>query len=92
MDDTEHLVEDIEEVQENWSKFLKPTDITSGNAKLNLAYVANLFNLCPGLEELEEEELEGMEDWMFSGEGFFFLLFYPLSPPPFFFLKKKQNR
>jgi plastin-1 len=31
-------------------KFLRPTDIVKGNAKLNLAFVANLFNTWPGLE------------------------------------------
>ena len=44
----------------------KPTDITSGNPKLNLAFVANLFNVCPGLEKLSEEEAKGLD---FSTEG-----------------------
>lgn len=45
---------------------MKPADITSGNAKLNLAFVANLFNVCPGLEQLSEEEAKGLD---FSSEG-----------------------
>jgi len=41
-------------------KFLRPGDIVKGNGKLNLAFVANLFNTCPGLEPVEEtfEEVE----------------------------------
>lgn len=37
--------------------FIKPKDITSGNNKLNLAFTADLFNTCPGLDPVEEEEL-----------------------------------
>jgi len=41
-------------------KFLRPGDIVKGNGKLNLAFVANLFNTCPGLEAVQEtfEEVE----------------------------------
>jgi len=49
-----------------WAKHMKPADITSGNAKLNLAFVANLFNVCPGLEELTAEEAK---DLVFPEEG-----------------------
>jgi len=38
--------------------FVKPNDIASGNSKLNLAFVADLFNTAPGLEPLDQEELE----------------------------------
>merc|ERR1719336_3468870 len=38
--------------------FIKPQDIASGNSKLNLAFVADLFNTAPGLEPIEQEELE----------------------------------
>lgn len=38
--------------------FVKPTDIASGNSKLNLAFVADLFNTAPGLEPLEQELLD----------------------------------
>jgi len=34
-------------------KLVKPTDVTKGNAKLNLAFVANLFNSHPSLETPE---------------------------------------
>jgi len=39
------------------SPAIKPKDIATGNEKLNLVFVADLFNQCPGLEPLEEEEL-----------------------------------
>ena len=36
-------------------KFVRARDIVAGNPKLNLAFVANLFNTCPGLEPVVEE-------------------------------------
>jgi len=36
-------------------KFLRPPDIVNGHPRLNLAFVANLFNCYPGLEPVEEE-------------------------------------
>jgi len=50
-------------------KFLKPSDIVKGNPKLNLAFVANLFNTHPGLEPLSEQELASLEEWLFNSEG-----------------------
>jgi hypothetical protein len=38
-------------------KFLKPKDIVDGNPKLNLAFVANLFNNYPALEPVEHVEI-----------------------------------
>lgn len=50
-------------------KFVKPSDIVKGNPKLNLAFVANLFNTHPGLEPLSQEELAALEEWLFASEG-----------------------
>jgi hypothetical protein len=58
----------------NCRKFLKPRDIVAGNGKLNLAFVANLFNTCPGLEPVEEKfeiieetrEERAFRNWMNS--------------------------
>ncbi len=50
-------------------KFVTPKDIARGNPKLNLAFVANIFNTCPGLEPLSEAELAGLEEWLFASEG-----------------------
>jgi len=55
-------------------KFVRPRDIVAGNPKLNLAFVANMFNTCPGLEpvedavEIEEEtrEEKAFRNWMNS--------------------------
>ncbi|KAI5476702.1 Ca2+-binding actin-bundling protein [Pseudohyphozyma bogoriensis] len=49
-------------------KYLTPTSLVAGNAKLNLAFVANLFNLYPGLEALEEHEKPEIEDFDAEGE------------------------
>ncbi|XP_049850682.1 fimbrin-like [Schistocerca gregaria] len=43
-------------------KFLLPRDVVNGNAKLNLAFVANLFNTYPGLEPVEEVPEEIVEE------------------------------
>jgi len=50
-------------------KFLKPRDIVAGNPKLNLAFVANLFNTHPGLEPLTEAEKSKLDEWLFASEG-----------------------
>jgi hypothetical protein len=55
-------------------KFLRPNDIVKGNNKLNLAFVANLFNTCPGLEPVEQtfdeveetREEKAFRSWMNS--------------------------
>ena len=36
-------------------KYLTPTSLLSGNPRLNLAFVANLFNTWPGLAPPDEE-------------------------------------
>ena len=35
-------------------KFVRPKDVVKGNARLNLAFVANLFNAHPALKAPEE--------------------------------------
>eukprot|EP01114_Cavostelium_apophysatum_P010076 TRINITY_DN234_c0_g1_i1.p1 TRINITY_DN234_c0_g1~~TRINITY_DN234_c0_g1_i1.p1 ORF type:complete len:616 (-),score=181.31 TRINITY_DN234_c0_g1_i1:97-1944(-) len=50
-------------------KFVKPADIVKGHPKLNLAFVANLFNTHPGLDPLSQEELAALEEWLFASEG-----------------------
>jgi plastin-1 len=37
-------------------QFIQPKDISSGNARLNLAFAAQIFNTNPGLEPLTDEE------------------------------------
>jgi len=36
---------------------IKPADIVSGNPRLNLLFTAAIFNQCPGLDTLTEEEI-----------------------------------
>lgn len=48
-------------------KFLTPSAIVKGNAKLNLAFVANLFNNWPALDPITQEEKTEVED--FDAEG-----------------------
>ena len=43
-------------------KFVRPADVVNGNAKLNLAFVANLFNHYPALEPVEEVVEEIIEE------------------------------
>ncbi|KAI9164315.1 fimbrin [Blastocladiella emersonii ATCC 22665] len=49
--------------------FVTPKAIVEANPKLNLAFVANLFNMYPGLEKLSESELASLDDALFSSEG-----------------------
>lgn len=49
-------------------KFLTPTSLVAGNPKLNLAFVANLFNTHPGLDPITEEEKAEIEDFDAEGE------------------------
>lgn len=49
-------------------KYLTPTSLVSGNPKLNLAFVANLFNTYPCLEPIAEEEKPVIEDFDAEGE------------------------
>ncbi|KAI4863847.1 calponin homology domain-containing protein [Hypoxylon rubiginosum] len=49
-------------------KFLTPTSLVAGNPKLNLAFVANLFNNHPALDPITEEEKQEVEDFDAEGE------------------------
>jgi plastin-1 len=49
-------------------KFLTPNSLVAGNPKLNLAFVANLFNNHPGLDPLEEVEVPQIDDFDAEGE------------------------
>jgi len=49
--------------------FIKDKDILDGNDRLNLAFTAQLFNTCPGLEPLEEEEKKELAGLMDDDAG-----------------------
>jgi len=49
--------------------FLTKTDIVFGNEKLNMAFVAQLFNTCPALEQVSAEEQKEMAGLMDDDEG-----------------------
>jgi len=49
--------------------FLTKADILNGNDKLNMAFVAQLFNTCPGLEQVSAEEQKEMAGIMEDDEG-----------------------
>lgn len=50
-------------------EFVTPGDITRGNSKLNLAFVANLFNNYPALEEINEEDYDFADLLDLDGQG-----------------------
>ncbi|RUS18996.1 calponin homology domain-containing protein [Endogone sp. FLAS-F59071] len=52
----------------NCRKYLSPKSLVAGNPKLNLAFVANLFNTHPGLDPLSEEEAPEIEPFDAEGE------------------------
>lgn len=49
-------------------KFLTAKSLVAGNPKLNLAFVAHLFNTHPGLDPITEEERVQVEDFDAEGE------------------------
>lgn len=48
-------------------QFVSPHDVTSGNSKLNLAFVANLFNMHPALQSAQID-INGIETANIVGE------------------------
>lgn len=46
----------------NCRAFVTPQDVVNGVYKLNLAFVANLFNNHPGLDQPEQVDFEGIEE------------------------------
>ncbi|TPX15818.1 uncharacterized protein E0L32_000152 [Thyridium curvatum] len=70
---TRDLLQRAEQVLQNAEKldcrkFLTPTSLVAGNPKLNLAFVANLFNNHPCLDPITEEEKLEVEDFDAEGE------------------------
>ncbi|ATZ48891.1 Bcsac6 [Botrytis cinerea B05.10] len=70
---TRDLHQRAEEVLQNADKldcrkFLTPSSLVAGNPKLNLAFVANLFNTRPALEPITEEEKAQVDDFDAEGE------------------------
>jgi len=49
--------------------FVKAKDISSGNEKLNLAFAADLFNHCPGLDPPDEDQNQALLGLMDDDEG-----------------------
>lgn len=49
-------------------KYLTPRALVQGNPKLNLAFVAHLFNTYPGLDPIEESEAPEIEEFDAEGE------------------------
>ncbi|XP_056151826.1 plastin-1 [Lampris incognitus] len=47
-------------------QFVSPHDVTSGNSKLNMAFVANLFNMYPALHT---SQINGTETVLIEGES-----------------------
>jgi len=70
---TRDLLQRAEQVLQNADrldcrKFLTPTSLVAGNPKLNLAFVANLFNTHPALDPITEEEKAQVDDFDAEGE------------------------
>lgn len=70
---TQDLLQRAEEVLSNAEKlgcrkYLSPLALVAGNPKLNLAFVAHLFNTHPGLDPVEEAEKPEIEEFDAEGE------------------------
>nr|CCA19751.1 fimbrinlike protein putative [Albugo laibachii Nc14] len=48
-----HVIQNARKLQVE--TFIKPHDITNGNPKLNMSFVAQLFNTCPSLDVVEAD-------------------------------------
>ncbi len=46
----------------NCRSFVSPNDVVEGNSKLNLAFVANLFNTYPALDPPEDFDMEQLHE------------------------------
>lgn len=71
--DTKDLLKRAGQVLDNAEKigarkYLTPTALVAGNPKLNLAFVAHLFNTYPGLDPITEEDKIEIEDFDAEGE------------------------
>ena len=53
----------------NCRKFVGPKEIVKGNQRLNLAFIATIFNTRHGLQQLTEKELAGLEEALFAAGG-----------------------
>ena len=70
---TRDLLQRAEQVLQNADtlgcrKFLTPSSLVAGNPKLNLAFVANLFNTWPALDPITDEEKAQVDDFDAEGE------------------------
>lgn len=70
---TSNLLQRAEQVLQNADKigvrkYLTPNSLVAGNPKLNLAFVAHLFNTYPGLDPIEEHEAPEIEEFDAEGE------------------------
>ncbi|QPG74435.1 Fimbrin, actin-bundling protein [Brettanomyces nanus] len=70
---TANLLQRAEQVLSNADKigcrkYLTPKALVAGNPKLNLAFVAHLFNTIPGLDPIEENEKPEIEEFDAEGE------------------------
>ncbi|KXT14201.1 hypothetical protein AC579_2445 [Pseudocercospora musae] len=64
----EQVLQNADRLDPPCRKFLTPKSLCAGNPKLNLAFVANLFNNHPGLDPITEEEKAEIEDFDAEGE------------------------
>jgi len=67
MDRAERMLQEADKIQ--CRKFVTPREVCKGNTKLNLAFVANIFNTRPGLEELTEAEKAALDEALFKSQG-----------------------
>ena len=60
MERAERMLQEADKI--GCRSFVSPNDVVSGNYKLNLAFVANLFNTYPALEkpdDFDPEDIHG---------------------------------
>lgn len=63
----EHMLQQADRL--GCRKYVTAKTVVSANPRLNLAFVANLFNQHPGLAPLEPADKQVIDDGLFGGEG-----------------------
>ena len=59
--------------------FVSPRDVVSGNYKLNLAFVANLFNTYPALEKPDDFDMEELHEETREEKSMYYNFIYSAS-------------
>ena len=73
-DRAERMLQEAEKIE--CRAFVEPNDVVRGNYKLNLAFVANLFNMYPALDQPANVDLTEIHEETREEKSAFWLNFF----------------